>query len=92
MIKAFTCKETEALFNDWKVLRFQGIENQARRRLLYLNLAKVLQDLRVLPGNKLEALKGDRAGQHSIRINKQWRVCFVWKEGDAYDVEIVDYH
>jgi addiction module HigA family antidote len=62
MIKTFTCKETEALFNDRKVLRFQGIENQARRRLLYLNRAKVLQDLRVPPGNELEALKGDRAG------------------------------
>ena len=92
MIKTFKCKETEALFNDTRVLRFQGIENQARRRLLYLNRARVLQDLRVPPGNELEALKGDRSGQHSIRINNQWRVCFVWKDGDAYDVEIVDYH
>ena len=92
MIKTFGGKETEALFNDRKVLRFQGIENQARRRLLYLNRARVLQDLKVPPGNELEALKGDRAGQHSIRINRQWRVCFVWKDGDAYDVEIVDYH
>ncbi len=92
MIKTFTCKETEALFNDRKVFRFQGIENQARRSLLYLNRAKALQDLRVPPGNELEALKGDRAGQHSIRINKQWRVCFVWKDGDAYDVEFVDYN
>ena len=92
MIKTFKCKETESLFNDRRVLRFQGIENQARRRLMYLNRARVLQDLRVPPGNEIEALKGDRAGQHSIRINKQWRVCFVWKDGDAYDVEIVDYH
>ena len=92
MIKTFKSKETEALFNDRKVLRFQGIENQARRRLLYLNRARVLQDLRIPPGNELEALKGDRAGQYSVRINKQWRVCFVWKDGDAYDVEIVDYH
>jgi len=92
MIKSFRCKETEALFNDRRVLRFQGIESQARRRLLYLHQAKVLPDLRNPPGNELEALKGDRAGQHSIRINKQWRVCFVWKDGDAYDVEIVDYH
>jgi proteic killer suppression protein len=92
MIKTFKCKETEVLFNDRKVLRFQGIENQARRRLLYLNRARTLKDLRVPPGNVLEALKGDRLGQHSIRINNQWRICFVWKDGDAYDVEIVDYH
>jgi toxin HigB-1 len=92
MIKAFKCKETEALFNDRKVLRFQEIENQARRRLVYLNRARTLKDLRVPPGNELEALTGDRLGQHSIRINKQWRICFVWKDGDAYDVEIVAYH
>jgi len=67
MIKTFTCKETEALFNDRKVLRFQGIENKARRRLLYLNRAKVLQDLKVPPGNEREALKGDLAGQHQNR-------------------------
>lgn len=92
MIKSFKDKETEALFNDRRVLTFLAIENQARRRLLYLNQAKVLLDLRIPPGNELEALKGDRAGQHSIRINKQWRVCFVWRDGDAYEVEIVDYH
>ena len=92
MIKSFKDKETEALFNDRRVLTFRAIENQARRRLLYLNQAKVLLDLRIPPGNELESLKGDRAGQHSIRINKQWRVCFVWRDGDAYEVEIVDYH
>lgn len=92
MIKSFKDKGTEALFNDRRVLKFREIENQARRRLLYLNQAKVLLDLRIPPGNELEALKGDRAGQYSIRINKQWRVCFVWLDGDAYDVEIIDYH
>lgn len=92
MIKSFKCKDTEALFRDRRVLRFQGIEGPARRKLMYLHRARTLQDLRVPPGNELEALKGDRAGQFSIRINKQWRICFVWKEGDVYDVEIVDYH
>ena len=92
MIKAFKCKDTEALFNDRKVLRFQGIENPARRKLMYLNRARKLQDLRVPPDNELEALKGDRTGQYSIRINKQWRICFKWRDGNAYEVEIVDYH
>ena len=68
------------------------IERVARRRLLYLHRALRLQDLRVPPGNRLEALKGDRKGQHSIRVNNQWRICFRWKDGDALDVEIVDYH
>lgn len=92
MIKTFHCKDTEALFDDKLVLRFQSIERQARRKLLYLHRARNLQDLRQPPGNQLEALKGDRQGQYSIRINDQWRVCFKWKNGDAYDVEIVDYH
>lgn len=92
MIKTFKNKDTEALFNDRRVLRFKAFEDQARRKLYYLNRARTLQDLWVPPGNELEALKGDRAGQHSIRINKQWRICFVWKEGDVFDVEIVDYH
>jgi proteic killer suppression protein len=92
VIKTFHCKDTEALFDDRRVLRFQAIERQARRKLLYLHRARNLQDLRQLPGNKLEALKGDRQGQYSIRVNDQWRVCFKWKNGDAYDVEIVDYH
>jgi proteic killer suppression protein len=74
------------------VLRFQAIERVARRRLLYLHAARRLEDLRVPPGNHLEALKGGRAGQHSIRINDQWRICFVWRDGEARDVEIVDYH
>jgi proteic killer suppression protein len=80
------------LFADEVVPRFRSIERVARRRLLYLNRARVLGDLAAPPGNRLEALKGDRRGQHSIRINDQWRVCFTWKDGDAYDVDIIDYH
>jgi toxin HigB-1 len=74
------------------VLRFRAVERVARRKLLYLHAAERLEDLRVPPGNRLEALKGDRSGQHSIRINDQWRLCLVWRGGDAYEVEIVDYH
>ena len=74
------------------MLRFRAIERVARRRLLYLHAAKRLEELRVPPGNRLESLRGDRAGQHSIRINDQWRICFVWRNGEAHDVEIVDYH
>ena len=85
-------RDTEALFLDRTVLRFRAIEPVARRKLLYLHAAKRLEDLRVPPGNHLEALKGNRAGQHSIRINDQWRICFVWENGEARDVEIVDYH
>ena len=92
MIRSFRCKYTETLFNDQEVLRFRNIERVARRKLLYLHRALRLQDLRVPPGNQLETLKGGRKGQHSIRINDQWRICFRWKNGDALDVEIVDYH
>jgi proteic killer suppression protein len=92
VIKTFRCKDTEALFNRQRCPRFQSIENATRRKLTMLNNAQPLQDLRVPPGNRLEELQGDRQGQHSIRINDQWRVCFVWRECDAYDVEIVDYH
>jgi proteic killer suppression protein len=92
MIRSFRDKATEALFRDELVPRFRNIERPARRKLLYLNQARTLQDLRVPPGNMLEALKGSRQGQHSIRVNDQWRLCFTWLEGDAYDVEIVDYH
>ena len=80
------------LFGDEAVPRFRAIERIARRKLLFLHRARSLQDLRVPPGNRLEELKGDRKGQHSIRINDRWRICFVWTEGDAFDVEIVDYH
>ncbi len=92
MIKSFGTAETEKLFADRPVLRFKAIERIARRKLLYLHRARTLQDLRVPPGNRLEALKGDRRHQHSIRINDQFRLCFRWHEGDAFDVEIVDYH
>jgi len=92
MIRSFRCKDTEALFNDLDVPKFRAFERVARRRLLYLHRARQLQDLRVPPGNRLEVLKGDRKGQHSILINDQWRICFVWKRGDAFDAEIVDYH
>jgi len=92
MIRSFRSKDTEALFEDVRVPRFRAIERPARRKLLYLHRARLLQDLRVPPGNQLEALKGDRKGQHSIRINDQWRICFRWRDGDAHDVQIVDYH
>jgi len=92
MIKTFRCKDTASLFNDRLVLRFQVVERQARRKLAYLHRARTLLDLRQPPGNQLEALKGDRQGQFSIRINDQWRICFTWEDGDAYSVEIVDYH
>jgi toxin HigB-1 len=92
MIRSFRSKDAAALFHDVPVRRFQAFERPARRKLLYLHRARVLADLKAPPGNQLEALKGDRRGQHSIRINDQWRICFIWKNGDAHDVEIVDYH
>jgi proteic killer suppression protein len=92
MIRSFRDPHTEALFQDRDVPRFRAIERVARRKLLYLHRARRLEDLRIPPGNRLEALKGDRKGQYSIRINDQWRICFRWKDGDAWDVEIVDYH
>jgi proteic killer suppression protein len=92
MIKSFRCAETEALFNRRRVKRFVNIEASARRKLVMLHAATALDFLRVPPGNRLEALHGDREGQHSIRINEQFRVCFRWIEGNAEDVEIVDYH
>jgi proteic killer suppression protein len=92
VIKSFKDKETEDLFNDLAVSRFKSFERPARRKLLYLHRARVLRDLAVPPGNHLETLKADRQGQHSIRINERWRLCFRWEDGSAYDVEIVDYH
>ncbi len=92
MIKTFKCKDTEKLFNDLSVKRFRSISRVARIKLEVLNAAISLQSLRVPPGNRLEQLKGNRIGQHSIRINDQWRICFVWSEENVFDVEIVDYH
>jgi toxin HigB-1 len=92
VIKSFACAETRKLFHDETVPRFTNIRQPARRKLLILHAAKLLTDLRVPPGNRLHALTGDRKGQHSISINDQWRICFVWKAGDAHNVEIIDYH
>jgi proteic killer suppression protein len=92
MIKSFKSADTEALSKGTRVRRFVNIEAIARRKLRQLDIAARLSDLKVPPGNRLEALKGDRVGQYSIRINDQWRVCFRWTEAGAEDVEIADYH
>jgi len=92
VIRSFRCKETATLFDDIAVPRFRAFERIARRKLLYLHRARRLADLRVPPGNRIEARRGGRKGQHSVRINDQWRICFRWRRGDAFDVEIVDYH
>jgi len=91
-IQSFNCKETEALFKRTRVRRWVNIERSALRKLVQLDVSSVLDDLRVPPGNRLEALKGERKGQMSIRINDQWRVCFVWTATGPANVEIVDYH
>jgi len=92
MIRSFKCEFTEALSKGNRVKKFVNIAKVARRKLRQLEIANRLEDLKVPPGNHLEALKGNRSGQYSIRINDQWRVCFRWTEGGAEDVEIVDYH
>ena len=92
MIRSFLCKDTERLAAGYRVRRFAAIERVAQRKLAQLNAAATLAFLRAPPGNRLEALKGDRAGSYSIRINDQWRLCFRYSDGDAYDAEIVDYH
>ena len=92
MISTFKCSDTESLFNGKRVARFVNIQAVALRKLAMLNRAENLGDLRIPPNNKLEQLKRDRVGQWSIRINDQWRVCFRFEGGYAYDVEIVDYH
>ena len=92
MIHSFLCPYTESLFHSTSVPRFKNIERVARRKLLQLHAAADLLSLRVPPGNQLEALKADRKGQNSIRINDQWRICFVWRVDGAHQVEIVDYH
>lgn len=93
MIKSFADSETEKVYRGEMSRKLPlDIQKTARRKLIYLDEADILQDLLAPPGNRLEALKGDRAGQHSIRINNQWRICFVWKQPHAYNVEITDYH
>jgi len=92
VIRSFRCKDTERLFQRGPVRRFRAVESVARRKLEMIDAAQTLQDLKVPPGNRLEALKGDRRGQHSIRVNDQWRICFIWREGAAENVEILDYH
>ncbi len=93
MIQSFADPEAELIWSGRRSRRLPAdIQNVALRKLRLLNQARVLNDLRVPPGNRLEALKADRQGQHSIRINNQWRICFVWREGGVEDVEIVDYH
>lgn len=92
MIRSFKCADTEALFVTGKSKRFANIKSVAERKLTQLHAAATLDSLRAPPGNRLEALTGDRQGQHSIRINNQWRLCFVWSAEGVLDVEIVDYH
>lgn len=93
MIKGFAARETEELFRGRSSKRIPAdVQARALRKLLVLDAASGLDDLGRVPGNRLEKLRGDRAGQHSIRVNDQWRVCFVWRDGDAYEVAIVDDH
>jgi len=93
MIRSFKCSETKQIYQRAHSRKLpQSIQRVAMRKLWVLDAAMDLNELRVPPSNRLEALRGDRKGQHSIRINQQWRICFRWRTGDAYDVEIVDYH
>jgi len=93
VIRSFRDRETERLFNRNRSRRFPpALQRIALRKLVVLDAAESLRDLKVPPGNHLEALKGARTGQHSVRINDQWRICFFWRDGDCFDVEIVDYH
>ena len=93
MIESFRCKETQGIFRRQYSRKLPtAIQKVAFRKLRMLNRSSTVEDLRVPPGNRLEALSGNRKGQHSIRINNTWRICFVWRDGNAHDVEIVDYH
>ena len=93
MIKTFACKETKRIWDGYRSSKLPGnIQNRALRKLRQLNAAQTLEDLRNPPGNRLEALKGNRQGKYSIRIERQWRICFAWDKGNANEVEIVDYY
>jgi proteic killer suppression protein len=92
MLRSFRDAEAGKIFAGIGSKQFQAIEKAAIRKLIHLNQATTLRDLAAIPGNQLEALKGDRKGQYSVRINNQYRICFRWKDGDAFDVEIADYH
>ena len=93
MIKSFTCKETEKIFNRKFSKKLpQQIQRMAYKKLIMLTKSESIEDLKIPPSNSLESLKGDREGQYSIRVNKQWRICFKWEGMDAFDVEITDYH
>ena len=93
MIESFNCKETKRIWNGHRSTKLpENIQNIALRKLRQLDAAQTIMDLRNPPGNKLEILKGDRKGQYSIRIDRQWRICFVWNKGKASNVEIIDYH
>ena len=92
MIRSFKCRDTQSMYYGTRVKRFANIESAAMRKLAILNRARVLEELRIPPANRLEALAGNRKGQHSIRINDQWRLCFKFHAGQVDDVEIVDYH
>jgi proteic killer suppression protein len=92
VIRTFRCADAERLFRREAVSRFKAIERQGLRKLDMLDAAPDVRTLSLLPGNRLERLKGDREGQYSIRINDRWRLCFTWRDGSAYEVEIVDYH
>ena len=92
VIRSFRCKDTEQLANGYRVRRFADFERIARRKLAQLDAAATLDFLRAPPGNRLEVLRGNRKGSYSIRINNRWRLCFRFVDGDAYDVEIIDYH
>jgi proteic killer suppression protein len=93
MIRSFSDRDTETVFNRGQARKLPPeIHSRAKRKLNLIDTASSLGDLKVPPGNRLEQLSGNRSGQHSIRINRQWRICFEWHDGDAYDVEIIDYH
>ncbi len=92
MIRSFRNRETQRFFEGHRVVAFQGFADQAARRLVLLDSAETLRDLSALSGNRLEVLRGDRAGQYSIRVNDQWRICFLWTDDEPCEVEIVDYH